>query len=1092
MIPSRLSVVRSASALLGAASSLSLLAAEPAPRPAWQDETQLHAGTEAPAATLTRYATTEQALTFERTNSPFVRSLNGQWKFAWVAKPADRIADFWKPGFDDSAWKTIPVPANVEIEGYGIPIYTNVAYPWKNVQPPLPPTDYNPVSAYRTHFTVPADWSGREVYVTFDGVNSYFELWLNGQKLGFSKDSRTPATFRLTPYLKAGDNLLAAEVIRWCDGSYLEDQDFWRLSGIFRDVTLWSAPAAHVRDFRVTTEIDQSLANASLSIAVELHNNTSVPAFAALSAKLLAPNGTTVFDHELITHGPLKPGASIELTFPRPVPAPLLWSAETPHLYTLLLTTKDASGQVLEVIPWKVGFRSIEIREGHLLVNGQPVLIRGVNRHEWDPELGQVVTRERMLEDIRLMKRNNINAVRTCHYPNVPEWYALCDEYGLYVIDEANIESHGIGYAEDKTLSNQPSWGPAHLDRTIRMFERDKNHACIIGWSLGNEAGFGDNFRATYAWLKAHDSSRFVQYEGAKNFETSDIVCPMYASPETVRNYAALPRTKPFIQCEYAHAMGNSTGDIWAYWRPIYDGAKYLQGGFIWDWVDQGLRTPVPASRKIEQLENARSLPLDPKLGTFFAYGGTFGPAGTASDGNFCANGLVSADRTPHPGLAEVKKVYQPIQLRAVDLAAGRVEIANWGKFRAVQDWLATDWRIVADGKVLQSGQLADLVLAPRETKTVAIPLAPIAPAPATEYFLELSFKLKADTPWAPAGHEVAWEQFKLPIAAPAALATSAPLPPLQLDRQPGSIVVRGPGFAAAVDAKTGLLVSLKSGDTELLAGPLGPDFWRAPVDNDRGNKMTDESPAKNTWTPGGPGIWRKAHETFAPTKVEVSEPEPGRIVVTAAGPLAAPRSEYRVGWTFLGSGDVLVESSWVPEPYLAVAEPPRFGMQTTLRAGFDRLTWYGKGPQETYWDRQDARVGLYSGRVRDQYFDYIKPQETGNKDAVRWLALTDANGLGLLAIGQPLLSANALHYTTDDLFCATQHENFYPYQLPERDTVTLNLDLKQRGLGGDDSWGAMPHSPFRLTPWPMTYAYRLHILRGGEDLVSLAKQPVK
>ncbi len=1092
MIPSRLSPVCSLSALLVAAFGSSAMAAEPAPRPAWQDETQLHAGTEPPAATMTRYATAEQALTLDRANSPFVRSLNGQWKFAWVAKPADRIADFWKPDFDDSSWKTIPVPSNVEIEGYGIPIYTNVAYPWKDVQPPLPPTDYNPVSAYRTHFTVPADWQGREIYVTFDGVNSYFELWLNGQKLGFSKDSRTPATFRLTPYLKAGDNLLAAEVIRWCDGSYLEDQDFWRLSGIFRDVTLWSAPPARVRDVRTTTELDAKYRNATLRVAVALCNESGKSADLMLSATLLGSAGEHVPAVSVNTKVYLSPGATETVSVNLDVFPPKLWSAETPHLYTLLLTTKDSAGNIVEVIPIRVGFRSVEIRDGHLLVNGQPVLLRGVNRHEWDPDLGQVMTRKRMLEDIRLMKRNNINAVRTCHYPNVPEWYALCDEYGLYVIDEANIESHGIGYAEDKTLSNQPSWGPAHLDRTIRMFERDKNHACVIVWSLGNEAGFGANFRQTYTWLRQHDLTRPVQYEGAKNFETSDIVCPMYASPESVANYASLPRTKPFIQCEYAHAMGNSTGDLWAYWRPIYAGAKHLQGGFIWDWVDQGLRTPVPASKKIEQLENARSLPLDPKLGTFFAYGGTFGPAGTASDGNFCANGLVSADRTPHPGLAEVKKVYQPIQLRAVDLAAGHVEIANWGEFRAVQDWLAADWRIVADGKVLQQGNLDDLALAPRETKTVAIPFAPIAPAPATEYFLELSFKLKADTLWAPAGHEVAWEQFKLPIAAPAVLAAGAPLPPLQLDRQPGSIIVRGPGFAAAVDAKSGLLVSLKSGDTELLAGPLGPDFWRAPVDNDRGNKMTDESPAKNTWTPGGPGIWRKAHATFAPTKVEVVQPEPGRIVVTATGPLAAPRSEYCVTWTVLGSGDVLVESSWTPEPYLAVAEPPRFGMQTTLRAGFDQLTWFGKGPQETYWDRQDARVGLYSGRVRDQYFDYIKPQETGNKEGVRWLALTNDAGLGLLAVGQPLLSANALHYTTDDLYCATQHENFYRYQLPDRDTVTLNLDLKQRGLGGDDSWGAMPHAPFRLTPWPMTYSYRLHILHGGEDLVSLAKQSVK
>jgi len=1078
-------------ALLVAASAFSLPAAEP-PRPAWQDETQLHAGTEPPAATLTRFATAEQALTFDRAASPFVRSLNGDWKFAWVAKPADRIADFWKPGFDDSAWKTIPVPSNVEIQGYGIPIYTNITYPWPNPQPPLPPTDYNPVSAYRTHFTVPADWQGREVYVTFDGVNSYFELWLNGQKLGFSKDSRTPATFRLTPYLKAGDNLLAAEVIRWCDGSYLEDQDFWRLSGIFRDVTLWSAPAARITDFRVETKLGPGARETALSVSVELRNDSTTPAHLDVIAQLLDPAGRTVFE-QVVSSGSIAPRGTEKRATSHAVAAPQLWSAETPNLYTLLLTTENANGKVLEVIPWKVGFRSVDIRDGQLLVNGQPVLMRGVNRHEWDPDLGQVVTRERMLEDIRLMKRNNINAVRTCHYPNVPEWYALCDELGLYVIDEANIESHGMGYAEDKTLATKPSWAAAHLDRTIRMFERDKNHACIIGWSLGNEAGFGDNFRATYAWLKAHDSSRPVQYEGAKNFETSDIVCPMYASPESVRNYAALPRTKPFIQCEYAHAMGNSTGDLWAYWRPIYDGAKHLQGGFIWDWVDQGLRTPVPASKKIEQLENAHSLPLDPKLGTFFAYGGTFGPAGTASDGNFCANGLVSADRTPHPGLAEVKKVYQPIQLRAVDLAAGRVELANWGDFRAAQDWLAADWRIVADGKVLQQGQLADLALAPRETKTVAIPFAPIAPAPATEYFLELSFKLKADTPWAPAGHEVAWEQFQLPLTAPAAVvAAASPAAALQLDQQPERFVVQGLGFSAAIDRKSGLLASLKSGGTELLAGPVGPHFWRAPVDNDRGNKMTDNSPAKNTWTPGGPGIWRKAHETFAPTTVAVSQPEPGRIVVTAAGPLGAVRSEYRVVWTFLGSGDVLVESSWTPEPYLAVAEPPRFGMQTTLRAGFDRLTWFGKGPQETYWDRQDARVGLYSGRVRNQYFDYIKPQETGNKESVRWLALTDERGVGLLAVGQPLLSANALHQTTDDLFCATQKENFYRYQLPERDTVTLNLDLHQRGLGGDDSWGAMPHAPFRLTPWPMTYAYRLHLLRGGENLVGLAKQPVR
>ncbi len=1071
---------------------LALVAAEtPATAPEWKDETQLHAGTEAPAATLVRFPSAATARSLERAGSPFYASLNGDWKFAWVPKPAERLADFWQPDFDDSAWKTIPVPANVEVQGYGIPIYTNVRYPWPEVRPPLPPEDYNPVSAYRRTFTVSPDWAGREVFVTFDGVNSFFYLWINGRKLGFSKDSRTPATFRLTPYLQPGDNRLAVEVFRWCDGSYLEDQDFWRLSGIFREVYLWSAAPAHVRDFTVRTPLDASYRHATLELSAELKNDATQSAELALTATLLDPAGQPVFADAPVGGATLAPGAAQTVALTRAVEAPQLWSAETPALYTLLLTAKDAAGRVQEVIPWRVGFRSVETKHGQFLVNGRPVLLRGVNRHEWDPDLGQVVTRERMLEDIRLMKQHNINAVRSCHYPNIPEWYALCDEYGLYIIDEANIESHGIGYDPAKTLADIPSWGPAHLDRTIRMFERDKNHACIVTWSLGNEAGFGRNFIADYQWLKQHDT-RPVQYEGHRSAEASDIVCPMYPSPESVRAYAAQPREKPFIMCEYAHAMGNSTGDLGAYWQPIYAGAPYLQGGFIWDWVDQGLRTPVPASRKIELLENARALPLDPQRGTFFAYGGTFGPAGTASDGNFCANGLVNADRVPHPGLAEVKKVYQPIQLRAGDLARAEVVLTNWNDFLPAEAWLAADWRVVADGRVLQQGPLAGLQLAPRATQQLTVPLAPFAPAPATEYFLEISFKLKTAMSWAPAGHEVAWAQFPLPVAAPAAPTETRIQPPLQLDTRFNRIVVQGAGFGAAIDRATGLLVSLKSGDTELLAGPLGPHFWRAPVDNDRGNQMSDTAPARNLWNPAGPGVWRKAHESFIVRSCQVAQPAPDRVVVSVDGWLAAVASEYRLTWTILGSGQVLVQATWLPAAAFALPEPPRFGMQTTLRAGFDRLVWLGKGPQETYWDRQEARVGLYSGRVRDQYFDYIKPQETGNKVGVRWLALTDERGRGLLAVGQPLLSANALHYTTDDLFCATQRENFYRYQLPERDTITLNLDLQQRGLGGDDSWGAVPHAAFRLSTWPTTYSYRLQVLAGGEDLPQLAKQSVQ
>jgi beta-galactosidase len=1060
-------------------------------RPEWQDEARVHEGTVPPFATMALFPDETSARAMSREHSPFYVSLNGSWKIACVSKPADRIPDFWKAAYDDSAWKTISVPSNVEVQGFGIPIYTNINYPWKVANPPVIPDSYNPVSAYRRTFVVPPQWKGREIFLTFDGVNSFFYLWLNGEKLGFSKDSRTPATFRITSHLRPGENQLSVEVFRWNDGSYLEDQDFWRLSGIFRDVTLWAAPQTFIRDFEVKTSLDAAYRDAEFKLTADVSSFSKPQQEIFLEAALSDPAGREVFRAPLLRKTPLASGqpdgGGEKFELSRSLANPRKWSAETPQLYTLFLTAKDSAGRVLEVIPWRVGFRSTETKNGQFLVNGKPVLIRGVNRHEWDPDLGQVVTRERMLQDLRLMKQNNINAVRTCHYPNVPAWYDLCDEFGLYVIDEANIESHGMGFGAG-SLAKQPSWGAAHLDRTVRMVERDKNHACIVVWSLGNEAGFGENFVRDYQWIKHRDPSRPVQYEGDRSTEASDIVCPMYPGVQTVRNYAALPREKPFIMVEYAHAMGNGTGDLWAYWRPIYEGAKYLQGGYIWDWVDQGLRTPVPASRKIEPLENPKSIPVDPKLGTFFAYGGTFGPPDVATDGNFCANGLVNADRTPHPGLAEVKKVYQPIQLKAVDLTRAEIELQNWDDFLPAEAWLAGDWRVVADGAVLQQGNLDGLTLAPREKKTVRVPLNAVVPVPGTEYWLEISFKLKIETPWAEPGHEVAWEQFQLPWSVPVVTAVST-VPPVTLGQTAGRVTISGTGFSAAIDRGTGLLVSLKTGETELLERSLRPDFWRAPIDNDRGNNMPSTE-ASNWWNPGM-GAWRKAHETWELRSLQVDQPNPGRVVVKAEGRIRSPGCTQQITWTILGSGDILVATSLQPGDG-PVPELPRFGMQTTLRAGFDNLVWYGKGPQETYWDRQDARVGVYRGKVRDQYFDYIKPQETGNKEGVRWLALTNSEGRGVLAVGRPLLSVNALHPTTDDLYCATQKEDFYRYQLPDRDTITLNLDLKQRGLGGDNSWGAMPHEEFRLNVWPISYRYRLKVLAGAEDLAALAKQDIE
>ncbi|OAM88401.1 DUF4981 domain-containing protein [Termitidicoccus mucosus] len=1116
-----------------------LEAVSAADRPVWADPSRQHEGLEPAAAQMTRFADAATARTLDRAHSPFYRSLNGDWKFHWVPHPgeAGRPREFWRTDFDDRDWKTIPVPSCVEIEGHGIPIYTNTVYPWREVKPPEITGDYNPVSSYRRTFAVPAEWRAddREVFITFEGVSSFFTVWLNGKKLGFNKDSRTPATFRLTPHLRDGgaENLLAVEVFRWNDGSYLEDQDCWRLSGIFRDVWLWSAPGVHLRDFKVTTTLDAAHRDATLALTGELKNFTAQPRAVALSAVLLAPDGRELA--RLAAGVPVGPdlasgrgstqGRALQATVPAggaapvalsaAVAAPALWSAETPALHTLLLTVSDAQGRALEVIPWRVGFRSTETRDGQFLVNGRPVLFRGVNRHEWDPDRGYSVTREGMLKDILLMKRNNFNAVRTCHYPNTPEWYALCDEYGLYVIDEANIESHaqmGETYAGRQTaLADQPEWREAHLDRTRRMYERDKNHACVVGWSLGNESAHGEAFIAAYHWLKQHDT-RPVQYEADNSGEFTDVICPMYPSPASVLHYSDLPRSKPFIMCEYAHAMGNSTGDMWAYWRPIYDGAPYLQGGFIWEWADHGLRAPVPASLKVEHVENTKSLPLDPKLGTFFAYGGSFGEPGRfPHDGNFCADGIVSPDRLPHPGMAEVKKIYQPVQMRALDLAASapEIEIKNWADFQNTAEWLDARWRLVAEGKTLQQGALAGLSVAPREAKRIAIPLRALTPEPGVEYFLEVSFTLREKTPWADAGHEVAWEQFKLPFpgrAKPPAeprlggdaspyLSASSPAPALALAETATRITVTGKTFSAAFDRATGFLASLKTGEIELLAAPLAPHYWRAPVDNDRGNNMADPGkPVPGRPSARGPGAWRTATDSWKLAALETTTAPDGAVTLTATGRLESVNRSQTLAWTVCPDGDILVRLKLYGDPdYRGAAELPRFGMQTTLRPGFDRLAWLGKGPHETYWDRQDARVGLYAGKVRDQFFPYIKPQETGNHESVRWIALTDTQGRGLLAAalpGQNLLSANALHHTTDDLFFPTHKEGqFYPYQLPARDTVTLNLDLHQRGLGGDDSWRALPHEAYRLNRWALEYAYRLRPLSGTEDIPKIARQ---
>ena len=1061
----------------------------------WQNPELTGINNLAPHATMVICPDAETARTIgpvsnaERVKSPFYRSLNGDWKYHYASNHAARVTDFWLPNFNDSSWSTIPVPANVEIQGYGIPIYVNIKYPWAwktKPTPPFVPEDdpNNTVNCYRRTFSVPQDWDGRRVLLTFDGVNSMFYLWINGQKVGMGKDSRTPVEFDITPHLKKGENLIAVENFRWCEASYLEDQDFWRLSGIFRDVYLWSPPDLHIRDFQVNTDLDANYRDARLNLSVKVENVAASEAVAKVEATLLDAKGNALALPEVAVKTAAAGEAEVKLS--AEVKNPLKWSAETPNLYKLLITLKNEAGKVLEVIPSTVGFRKVEIKDGNLLVNGKRVLIKGVNRHEHDPDLGQVVTHERMLQDIRVMKQHNINTVRNSHYPNVPAWYALCDEYGLYVIDEANIESHGMGYGEE-SLAKQPEWAAAHMNRTVRMLERNKNHPSIIIWSLGNEGGDGPNFEATSAWIKQRDASRPVHYEQAKELPHTDIVCPMYAYPDRLKAYSSKPQTRPFILCEYQHAMGNSNGGMWEYWNLIYS-QPYLQGGSIWDWVDQGLR------QSQNRPNQDRFWPVKSGEPTFWAYGGDFGPKDVPSDDNFCCNGLVSADREPKPGLLEVKHVYQFIHCKPADLAARKVEVKNWYDFTNLKDIATLEWRLTGDGRLLQSGSMDAPDLAPYDTTTLSMPLKPFAPAPGVEYFLELSFRLKDDTPWAKRGHELAWDQFKLPDAAPAEVARVDSFAKLQLEQTDSQAVIRGSDFVATFDKKAGTLASWKANGVELIESPLRPDFWRAPIDNERGRLMhldhikdaqvlesDNYKHLKNL--PKTQGVWREAHKDAILESLEVKVVADQCIEVIARHTLPSVQAGWQTTYSVFGNGEIAVAAQFDAKAN-DLPSIPRLGMQMVMPAGFDRIEWFGPGEYETYCDRKDAKFGRYAGLVRDQLCKlYVEPGESGNKVEVRWMTLTNQQGAGLLAVGEPLMSVNALHHTTDDLQNAK-----HPYQLPQRDFTVVNLDWMSQGVGGDNSWGAWPHKPYLIPVESKGYSFRLMPISAKDDPAKLAR----
>ena len=1002
----------------------------------WENQHLFEINKETPHSTLIPYDSYSKAVNCKIQDSKYYQSLNGNWKFNFAPKPADRPVDFYKTDYDISKWKEIPVPSNWEIEGYGTPIYTNVTYPFKKDPPNMQDHD-NPVGSYRTQFSLPGNWDGREIFLNFDGVQSAFYLWINGEKVGYSQGSRTPAEFNITSYLKPGKNILAAEVYRWSDGSYLEDQDFWRLSGIFRDVYIFSTPKLHIRDFFVTATLDEKFEDAVLEVSANIKNfNDTAADGAKLEVTLLNSKGKPVGGKPMMSIEVSEIPASnqSEMKLLGPVKSPLKWSAETPNLYTIILTLKDGKGKVIEYESCKTGFRNSEIKDGQLLINGKAVYLKGVNRHEHEPDTGHRVTTEMMIKDIMVMKQYNVNAVRTCHYPDVPEWYDLCDQYGIYLVAEGNIESHGMGYGA-ASLAKDPSWQAAHVERTKRNIETHKNHPSIIIWSLGNEAGSGVNFEASSKWAHQRDKTRPVQYEGARSAAYTDIYCPMYAGIGGIINYAKKNPPRPLILCEYAHAMGNSVGNFQDYWDAI-EKYRSLQGGFIWDWVDQGL------SEK------------DADGNDYWAYGGDYGDK--PNDGNFCCNGVVLPDRTPNPSLHEVKKVYQYIKAFPVDAVNGKIRIRNKYDFITL-DFVQPSWELTANGKVIQKGKLKKLSLAPTEETVVTVPLKTPKIEIGVEYHLNISFALAKDSPWAKKGHIVAWDQIEVPFATQEAPKTDvASMSSVEFKQDSNGLTVTGKDFALNINGD-GLIDSLKYKSEDLLTSPLTPNFWRVPIDNDNGNKM-----------PNRQGIWKTAGQTRQMTKATVEQISDQVIRVAIDSTLKAGDSTQRIVYTIFGNGEIVIENTFVPNGSLP--NLPRFGMQMAMPGEFKNVKWFGRGPHETYWDRKTSgAVGVYEKTTEQFVHPYVRPQEMGNKTDVRWMTVTNDSGVGIMAKGIGHLSISAWPFTMADLEAA-RHIN----ELPRRDITTVNIDYKQMGLGGDNSWGARPHPEYTLPPKTYSYTFIL------------------
>ena len=1011
-------------------------------KPHWENPEIVGINKMLPHSTMIPYPDERSALERDGKASPFVEVLNGYWKFNWVNRPDSRPVNFYETGFDDSSWDEVKVPSNWELEGYGVPIYVNWAYEFTGEpEPPYIPKDHNPVGSYRTKFSIPEEWGGKQVILHFGAVKSAMYVWVNGEKVGYSQGSKLPAEFNITEYVETGENLLAVEVYRWSDGSYLECQDFWRISGIERDVFLYARNNLHIYDYFLRAGLVNKYRDGLFNLDVVLSNPSGKTEKKYLLEVIVYDRDETIlsFSKEKIR---LRGGDKEMFHFESEILNPRKWSAETPELYDLVMNVKDEGGVVKETIAKRFGFRTSEVKDGQFLFNGKPILLKGVNRHEHDPETGHVISEQSMIEDILLMKQHNINAVRTSHYPNHPRWYELCDEYGLYVIDEANIESHGMGYDPDKTLGNNPAFMKAHLERVQRMVERDKNHTCIVIWSMGNEAGDGVNFDTCFNWIKDRDPSRPVQYERAELRHNTEIHCPMYAGPGYLEKYASEKRDRPLILCEYSHAMGNSNGNLKEYWDII---KKYdqLQGGFIWDWVDQGL------------------LKRDKDGEEYFAYGGDFGPPGTPSDSNFCINGLVHPDRIPHPALTEVKKIYQYITFEALDLDKGLIAVNNEYDFKDLDDVEIT-WMLTGNGRVMGQGKITSPEILPGETMEYYLKLPGLEPEPGIEYFLNLSARRYDPRVMMAQSPELASEQFRMPW-----FVEQQPVDPKGMleiiwSKNRKKVRITGIGIDIEFDTLTGLMTGYRYSGKQFLTRGIFPNFWRAPTDNDFGNRMPERC-----------NIWKRASLKWQVRNFSVEKLTPHEIRVRVQYWLDGINNEYEVLYAILGTGEVVVKTM-LDTGAKELPELPRYGVTMRIREDYSQVEWLGRGPHENYQDRNaSAYVGMYKSTVGDLYFPYIRPQETGTRTDVRWISLTDDEGTGIMVSGMPVVSVSALPYSIDDLDY-TVSANKHTVDLERNDFIELNIDLEQMGVGGNDSWGAKPLPEYRLPEGKYQLFFRL------------------